>query len=487
MKPDRSHHSRRAFLKTAAGFTVAATGARISGANDDVRLAVIGLGNKGSSHVGQFTKMEGVRLVAICDVDPRRVEAQKAKRPNELASVATATDPRRILEMKDVDAVVIATPNHWHALLAVWACQAGKDVYVEKPVSHNIWEGRQIIKAASRYNRIVQSGTQYRSDQGLIEAADYVRQGKLGKVLWGHVVWYEYRQSIGRREPYWPEGLDYDLYCGPAPKEPLTRSQLHYDWHWVWSTGDGDLANSGIHAFDVCRLLAGIDGLPPRVISLGGRFAFDDAGQTPNTQLSIYDYRPAPIMVENRNLPVEKGRNAMDHLRGIREGIVLQCEHGYMAGMRGGVNAYDNDRKRLREFAGDGGSQHAANFIAAVRSRKPSDLNAPIAQGHVSSAACHLGNISYRLGQGMPTTSAKSAVAGLKLAEETVDRLEQHLRANEVDLVRTPIQVGRWLKVDSRNDQISATDGPDGPTALKEGQAIARGRYRAPFTLPEVG
>jgi len=449
-------------------------------------VAVIGLGNKGASHVAHFQGLPGARVVALCDVDPQRLEAQKAKIANDAAAVFCATDPRRVLERKDVDAVVIATPNHWHALLAVWACEAGKDVYVEKPVSHNIWEGRQIVRAAARYNRIVQAGTQYRSDPGLRKAAEFIRQGRLGKVLWGHVVWYELRPGIGRKEPHWPDWLDYNLYCGPAPLEPLTRPRLHYDWHWVWSTGDGDLGNSGIHALDVCRFLAGIEGLPPRVLSLGGRFGVDDAAETPNTQLTVLDYQPAPILIENRNLPMKKGMNAMDQQHGIREGVILQCERGCFAGMRGGGSVFDNDRKRLKQFAGDGGGGHAANFIAAVRSRKTADLGAPIAVGHVSSSLCHLGNISYRLGAGTPLAAAKSVLEGSRLAGETLDRIEQHLRANEVDLKKTPLQVGRRLSVEMQSEEIAAVDGPDAEKALQAARSVARGQYRAPYVLAPV-
>ena len=487
MKGMQSGYSRRSFLRTtaSAGLGLAGISSHILGANDVIRVAVIGLGNKGSSHVAQFSQLPGVRLAALCDVDPQRLEKNKAKLAGDASAVFSTLDPRHILERKDVDAVVIATPNHWHALLAVWACQAGKDVYVEKPVSHDIWEGRQIILAAARYNRIVQAGTQYRSDVGLREAADYIRQGHLGKILWGHVVWYELRPGIGRKDPYWPEGLDYDMYCGPAPLEPLTRPKLHYDWHWFWSTGDGDLANSGIHALDVCRFLAGIEGLPPRVLSLGGRFGVEDSAQTPNTQLTLLDYQPAPILVENRNLPTEKGRDAMDQQRGIREGVILQCEHGYFAGLRGGGGVYDNERKRLKQFIGDGGSQHAANFIAAVRSREDTDLRAPIAEGHISSAACHLGNISFRLGTAMLPAAAKDALGGLKLAGEIVDRLEQHLHANGVELHQVPMRLGRWLTIDRQNDEISAADGPGADQALQIGRALSRGNHRPPFVLTE--
>jgi predicted dehydrogenase len=390
-----------------------------------------------------------------------------------------------MLDRDDVDAVVIATPDHWHALLAVWACQAGKDVYVEKPVSHNIWEGRQIIAAAARYNRVVQAGTQYRSDEGLKEVAEYVRQGHLGKVLWGHVVWYERRGSIGKVAPHTPDWLDYDLYCGPAPVKPLRRTELHYDWHWIWSTGTGDLGNSGIHAFDVCRWFAGHTDLPPRALGLGGRFGVDDAGETPNTQLTLLDYESAPILIENRNLPTQTGSKAMDHQRGIREGVILQCEHGYFAGLRGGGWAYDNQGERIKQFVGDGGGDHQANFIRAVRERKTSLLNAPIREGHVSSACCHLGNLSYRLGQPAERRDITQAIDGFAQAGEVVRSLEQHLRANDIDLDRTRMILGPWMTLDPSTGAITQVNDARSSQRVEQANRLARGSYRPPFVVPE--
>jgi hypothetical protein len=479
---DREHsYSRRRFLKTTAGLAMLAPASRVRGASDEVRVAVIGLGGKGGQHARVFSGLAGVRLVALSDVDPKRL-GDCARR---FAGVVSATDPRKVLGRQDVDAVVLATPDHWHALLAIWACQAGKDVYVEKPVSHNVWEGGQIARAAAKYGRIVQAGTQYRSDEGLKEAAEYIREGNLGKVLWGHVLWYERRGSIGKVAPHIPEGLDYDLYSGPAPVEPLTRSRLHYDWHWVWSTGTGDLGNSGIHAFDVCRWFAGYDALPRRVLGAGGRFGVADAGQTPNTQFTILDYDPAPIYIENRNLPTRTGVKEMDQLLGIREGFILQCERGYFAGLRGGGWAYDNDGKKIRQFKGDGGSGHAGNFIAAVRDRKAGRLHAPIRQGHISSAVCHLGNLSYRLGAPAAGDDLLQAANAFPRACETIERLRQHLTANEVDLQKERLSLGPWLTIDTETERITRMVVAGHSVDAKEAEQLARGSYRRPFVVPE--
>lgn len=207
---------------------------RIAGANNDIRVAVVGHRIKGADHIDVFRNLPGVRVAALCEVDDELLarESQKFKDRNE--TVKTYRDVRRLLDDKEIDAVVIATPNHWHALMGIWACQAGKDVYVEKPVSHNIWEGRKLVEAARKYQRIVQSGMQNRSDVGFAEAAAYLQAGNLGKVLWAHSVWYGERQSIGRvdhPQPI-PANIDYNLWTGPAPLAPLMRKRLHYDWHW---------------------------------------------------------------------------------------------------------------------------------------------------------------------------------------------------------------------------------------------------------------
>jgi predicted dehydrogenase len=474
--------SRRSFLKTSA-VAALVPHARILGANDDIRVGIIGLGNKGRGHVNKFRNTPGVRVVALCDVDPKRLLEHLP--PGGNTDIFGTTDLRKVIDRKDVDVVVIATCNHWHGPAAIWACQAGKDVYVEKPVSHNLREGALMIRAAKKYNRVVQAGTQYRSDPGLQAAARYIQQGNIGKMLWGHVLWYENRGSIGKKTPWTPDWLDYDLYCGPAPVEPLTRNKLHYDWHWVWSTGDGDLANSGIHAFDVCRMFAGYDHLPERSFCVGERFAVNDAGQTPNTQLTVLDYKPAPIVIENRNLPTQKGRRAMDQLKGVREGIIFQCEHGYFAGFRGGGWVYDNDGKKIKQFIGDGGKNHHRNFINAVRNRKRQSLNAPIEQGHISSAVCHLGNLSFRLGEEASKKQILDKIGDCKLAGEIFARIEKHLAANEVDLKKTPMKLGPWLTIDRKTDTITHCDNRSNTAVFAKAAQLAGGSYRKPFRIDQ--
>ncbi len=475
--------TRRTFLGTAAsaGALLAFPALRLgaAGSNEDIRVGVIGLGSKGKSHVKVLLKFPGARLTALCDVDPQRLADQAAVAKEAGLSVFTATDPRRILERKDVDAVVIATPNHWHAVLTVWACRAGKDVYVEKPVSHSMSEGPRMIEAARRYGRIVQAGTQYRSDEGIRAATAWIREGHIGRPRFGHIAWYEYRPGIGRAAPHRPDFLDYDLYCGPAEANLLTRPKLHYDWHWSWSTGDGDLGNSGVHPIDACRFMAGLTGLPRRAMCLGGRFGVNDAGETPNTQLTVLDYPDLPMLVENRNLPAKSGQKAMDVFRGIREGFALECEGGSFVGLKGGGFIYDREGKRLQQFPGDAGGKHMANFLDAVRSRRNEDLNAPVTQGHFSSSICHLGNLSWRLGRAETLATARDSVRQHPRAAETLEQLVQHLKANEISADRDQFVVGPWLELDG-DGGINAVSGADNAT-LGRARALAQGSHRAAY------
>lgn len=477
--------SRRQFLQRSAivgalAFPMLRRASAAGSANGDVRVAIIGLGGKGKGHIRQFRQLPGARIVALCDVDPRQLAAAVKLTEEAGIDVFTTTDARRILDRSDVDAVIIATPNHWHAVLGVWACRAGKDVYVEKPVSHGLWEGAELVKAAREHGRIVQAGTQHRSNDGLIAAGEWLRGGNIGKLQWAHVLWYEFRPGIGRVAPHIPDWLDYDLYCGPAPLDPLTRPRLHYDWHWMWATGDGDLGNSGIHALDACRMLAGAAGMPLRARCLGGRFAVDDVAETPNTQLTLLEYPGLPILVENRNLPAKPGMKAMDSHRGIREGPVLQYEGGYFAGLKGGGNVYDNAGGKIRAFSGDGGGGHAANFIEAVKSRRAADLKAPISEGHISTACCHFGNISWRLGGPADLAACQEAMKPHPRAEETVALLERNLAANGVDVRKHPFILGPLMEIESRTGGIKSVSDP---AALPAAQRLARGSHRKGYEL----
>ncbi len=318
----RSRIGRREFLRgsMAAGAALLLPGRWTLGANETVRVGVIGLGGKGMQHVHEFSKIDGVRVVAVSDVDKTHL----APAVEKLGGKVTAhQDGRRLLDLKDVDAVVVATPNHWHTLLTVLACQAGKDVYVEKPVSHCIWEGRKAIEAARKYGRIVQSGTQQRSDPGVIAAAADLRKGALGKVEWVHSMWYKRRGPIGKTTTPTPipDHVDYDLWCGPGPKGPLLRRSLHYDWHWFWAYGNGDMGNLMPHLTDDVRHLLGWSDVPTRVMSVGGRYGWDDDGETPNTHFAVLDRSGLPVVIEFRQLPFSKTRKATSVYRRFGKGL----------------------------------------------------------------------------------------------------------------------------------------------------------------------
>ena len=273
---------RRTFLKRclAAGAAALAPHARVMGANDDIRVAVVGFHGHGRTHIRNYLNMKGVRLVALCDADRAVLDREVANVKKTGHDVAAYVDIRKLLERKDLDAVSVVMPNHWHALATVWACQAGKDVCVEKPVSHNMWEGRKMVEAARKYGRVVQGDLDSRSNPAFDEAIRYIQSGALGKMLLARGFTYKYRPGIGKTagKGHIPETLDYDLWCGPARKEPIDRAELHYDWHWVWDTGGGEIANNGPHQLDLIRWALGEKGLPRRVMGLGGRFGYEDAG-----------------------------------------------------------------------------------------------------------------------------------------------------------------------------------------------------------------
>lgn len=478
-----SRSSRRDFLRTSGAFALAGIApVHRMGWYDEVRIAVVGLRGRGADHVEGFRRLPGVRVVALVDVD-RKVLAAAAKKFAERGeTVLTFTDLRTALELKDVDAISIATPNHWHSLQAIWACQAGKDVYVEKPVSHNVWEGAQLVEAARKYRRVVQAGTQCRSSHGIAAGIAWIQAGNLGRIELARGLCYKPRPSIGKvAAPLAvPEHIDHDLWTGPAPLRPLARKNLHYDWHWVWDTGNGDVGNQGIHQMDLARLALGESGLPRRTFSVGGRVGYEDDGQTPNTQLVVHEYEKAPLLFEVRGLPRDRTAQAgdwgkgMDAFLGARVGVIVHCEGGtlripdYTRAI-----AYDADGKEIQRF--EGATNHYANFVEVVRSRKVEDLKGPVQEGHVSSALCHLGNVSHRTGRSAGKQEIERALAGNASAAEAAERLFAHLEQNEVDLDATPLQLGTTLAIDATGRIAGG----------KDVQALVRGSYREGFVVPE--
>lgn len=473
--------TQRQFLRTSvlAASTLALPArswARVIGANDDIRMAVVGFNGQGKSHIEEFRKLPGVRVVALCDVDKDVLEKEAAKFRERNEPVETYTDIRKLLENTRIDAISTATPNHWHALIAIWACQAGKYVYVEKPVSHNVWEGRQIVEAARKYKQIVQTGTQSRSNEGMRAAMKFLHDGGLGKINLARGLCYKRRKSIGKveRPTPVPGSIDYDLWCGPAPKTELKRAKLHYDWHWVWPTGSGDLGNQGIHQMDLARWALRVDHLAPRTWSLGGRLGYLDDGTTPNSQVIFHDYPGAPLIFEVRGLPEFSASDKVGKYRGADVGLVIDCANGYMVmPSYASALAYDNKGSLIKKFNENG--NHHANFIKAVRSRKISDLNADILEGHLSSALCHTGNISYRLGAKAAPGKILEQVKAHPQFAEAYGRLIEHLAVNSVDLNSEQVTLGMVLEMNPKTERFKNNAAAN--------EMLTRD-YRAPFVVP---
>lgn len=497
--------SRRTFLKTsalglAAGALSARSWAQVAGANSHIRVAVIGLNGRGKNHLTSLGKLPGVRVVAICDPDVLVLERTAADLAKNGITPEKFTDIRQLLAMEGLDAVTIATPNHWHALAGIWAMQAGKDVYVEKPVSHNIWEGRQLVAAAKKYNRVVQAGTQIRSGQGLIDAVAWVRAGNLGKITASRGFCYKRRDSIGRTKAPTPvpPTINYDLWSGPAPiLEPHRNSRkngpVHYDWHWIYAYGNGDVGNQGIHQMDVARWFLGESGLPRHTLSIGGRLGYVDDGETPNTQVVIHDYATAPLIFEVRGLPAKPGdvtpagmdpattagaTATMDKYRGVSIGNIVDCEGGsiIMPSYFEAI-AYDRAGKMIKSFKGQ--DRLMPNFIDVVRSRKTADLYGQIEEGHVSSALCHVGNISHQVGRAASPEKIAEAVKNDAVAAEAHGRMVEHLAVNGVDLKKTRLTLGAPLTIDAKAEQFT------GKGSSAANKLLTR-KYRAPFTVPQL-
>ncbi|MEO7889508.1 MAG: Gfo/Idh/MocA family oxidoreductase [Vicinamibacterales bacterium] len=377
----------------------------IASPNDRVRIAIAGCGGRGQSHVDGWLGLPNVEVVALCDVDDAHLASTLARVAQKGATTkpVTYTDFRKLLEDKTIDAVSLATPNHWHTLQTIWACQAGKDVYVEKPCSHNIFESQQIVAAARKYDRLVQQGSQSRSSPALQEAVTRMRSGELGDVYMARGLCFKWRDTIGRTGPSpVPAGVDYDLWTGPAPKREFTKNRFHYNWHWFWDTGNGDLGNQGIHEVDIARWGLGVTH-PTKVTSIGGKFMFDDDQETPNTMTSLFEFevdgKPKTMSFEVRHwiTPHEAGING--ERPGNTIGNQFYGSKGYL--VIDNYNKYYSfmGKEQTPGPAATQSDHHWANFINAVRSRRREDLTAEIQEGALSCNLVHLANISYRLGR----------------------------------------------------------------------------------------
>ncbi len=429
--------------------------------NEKLSVAVVGVGGRGGSHLSALANGKRTTVTHICDCD----EKIGQKRCDEVGKTQGGRRPewvkdiRKLVEEKSIDVVTIATPNHWHSLGAIWAIEAGKDVYVEKPVSHNVWEGSRVVAAAKKHNRVVQTGTQSRSNPGMREAMQFIHGGGIGDVKIARGLCYKPRGSIGKKGNYpVPDGVDYDLWSGPAPILPITRPKFHYDWHWQWTYGNGDLGNQGIHQMDLCRWALKKDTLAPSILSYGGRFGYEDAGETANTQVVVHDYGDQQLVFEVRGLKT-------DPYQGAGVGLIVEGTQGkvVLTSYSGGT-AFDLDGNPIKKFNQGNDDYHYANFIDAVLARDASKLNAPIQDGHLSSALCHLGNISLRLGTAIDAKQFDDYSKDLANPGElkaTFDRTMEHLKANEVNVDSIKISAGPRLKFSPETEKF--IDNPSGP------------------------
>jgi len=473
----KSGFSRRTFMKTsaAASAAYAVVPHTVLGANERVLVGVIGVGGKGGGHCKQFDRMDGCSVIAVSDADAGRMNGKPGKH---------CQDMREMLEMKDVDAVVIATPNHWHSLAAIWACQAGKHVYVEKPVSHYIWEGRQMCEARKKYNRIVQTGTQQLTCPAVQRCGEDIRAGRYGKIKWVHCFKMHNRGSVGKRsEPMQiPDHIDYDLWAGPAPKDPIYREKFHYDWHWDLRWGDGEMGNWNVHyTGDLCHML-GFEKLPNSVVSAGGRFLWDDAADAPNMLFSMMDYQGVPVTLEIRDLPVRRDSNTQAAYRGRRGGNIIMCEKAVIKIARGGGKAYavDGDGKAgeaIEQYKGNGGAGHEKNFIRAIQAGDHGQLNAPVEIGHAATGVCHLSTISYLLGKKASPDEIRARMDDNEDIRMTVEEQLKQLDALEVDMDR--LMLGPKLTFDPDREQFVGEH-------AAEANKLVRLESRKGFVVPEV-
>lgn len=392
--------NRRIFLATAAAGAAASA---LQGANDRVRLALVGLRGRGRDHIKGFGPMPNVEIAVACDID----EGLLATRLDDIEKV-TGRRPkgevefRRVLEDKSIDAVVIGTQNHQHTLQTVWACQAGKDVYVEKPCSHNIFEARQIVAAARKYNRVVQHGTQTRSAAAVREGMQHLHDGLLGDVYMARGLCFNFRDTIGRAAPEpVPAGVHYDQWIGPAPVKPFTKNRFHYNWHWQWDYGNGDIGNQGVHEMDVARWGLGVK-YPTKVSAMGGHFMFDDDQETPNVLNAQFEFEEGgrkkfmTFEVRHWYTNVEAGMGGQAGTSAV--GNVFLGPKGFMVRERFGYKTFLGKEHAPGPQA-TSQENHFENFIQAMRSRRTGDLNAEIEEGAITCTLIHLANISYRLGR----------------------------------------------------------------------------------------
>ena len=479
-----SRMNRRKFMKQSlamagASFVVSHAGHRVLGANEIIHMGIGGCGGRGGSHLGAYLGAKETDVMYCVDVDMKRAESAAAKAGKKQGKTPLAVqDIRRALDDKNLNGISCATCNHWHTLMTIWTVQAGKDIYVEKPATHNVHEGRICTDIIAKSKQIVQTGTQRRSEKRWAQMVEVTKSGKLGKLLISHGFASKTRRSIGFKEfsdP--PANLDWNLWVGPAPMQRYHGNLVHYNWHWFWDFGNGEIGNQGVHQTDCARWAIPGATHPMFVFSLGGRIEYKDQGQTPNTQLTVYDYGDTILLFEVCGLVGGKGND-----KGIRR---VSNDFVYEAGtVVDGSKFTPNDSHKDAQMPsvdtklGPGGGPFG-NFIEAMRSRKKEDLNAPFEEGHYSASICHLGNISYRLGRETKWSDVKKKPFDDDYANERWERISEHLVKNRgLKLGEWPCRVGLPLKFDPETEKF--IDAPAAATRM-----LTR-PPRKPFDVPET-
>jgi predicted dehydrogenase len=490
--------TRRDFMKSsiATGIALALPGcattappfSRVRGANDDIRVAVVGINGRGGALIRAFDEMDGVRVAALCDVDSKVLDRRAKPFKDRNERIDTYVDVRELLEDRNIDAVSIATTNHWHSLITIWACQAGKDVYVEKPCSHNVFEGRKCIEAARKYNRIVQHGTQSRASRDWAKQIAAVQSGKYGKLLVSKAYASKGsatgRWSIGFKpiqEP--PENLDFNLWLGPAPEQPYHENIVHYNWHWFWDFGNGEIGNQGVHQMDIARWAIKDAPLPKSTISMGGRWVnstpgyppFTDQAQTPNCQLTIMDFGQTLLvfevigLVERAGLDGKKYPKKVGNEFYLEEGAIKDGKF-YLKGSDKAENLVDVDVEM-------GPGDIFENFIQCVRTRHWRDLHAGITKAHLSSSCSHLGNISYRLGEQVSGTTRPDVLDKHEEIAKSWETIKQTVKGTlGLDVSKGTYCLGPKLRFNPRTEKFVKN---------RAANRLLTRPYRKPFVVPE--
>ena len=450
---------------------------RIS-AVETVNVGMISCGGRAMALAEKFAKVDGVNIAGLCDPDSTRV--QQAKQIYTKAQ--TWNDLREMIQSDSIDAVVIATCNHWHCLAAIWAMEAGKHVYVEKPLSHTQWEGQQCVAAAEKYGKICAIGTQQRSDPMQAEIKKFLHEDKtLGEIQVAQVNRIGRRPSIGKRDQPLKidKGVDYDLWLGPAQDKPIFRDKLQYDWHWDFNTGSGEMGNWGVHILDDVRNNVFQDSvtLPQKIFGGGGRISWHDAGDTPNVHFAYLDTGSIPVVIALTNLADKPGSKKSPVYPGPKSGYVAYCEGGRFEGQRGRGAAYDADGKLIRKFKGDEGKYHQRNFIEAVTAQDSSMLNAPIEMGHHSTGWCNVANIAFQTGKTFKAEDAKAVE--LPQWTELMKFMTKHVAAHSVDMEGGEIRLSPMLTIDPESEMFVGDHAEQANKMLKR-------EYRKGYEVPEI-